>query len=415
MSSYVVIQGDTYDTIARNVFGEQSKAKRIRAANPGVVEPLMQGTIINVPPDPNAPKNQSQTLTSNNAAQVTIAVRAIEDGVKKTKQFTFWEAITITRSLDSLSTIAVTAPFEVDNVDMQEFFRPFTFREIIVSVGGNEVFTGTIINIVPTLTESRSTVDITAYSTPGIMNDCTQPISDAPFSWENYNLREIAQDVAATFGVGVRFDDDPGDVFAQVTSKPEASPLSFLQDLAKQRNLVIGDDSEGFLRFRRSTEIGFPVARLQQGSSPLVSVKPTFNAQQTFSKITGLSPVQPGVESNPFTVDTGTLGGRFHTFTVRDTTNTSLEESVNAKVGRMYGNMATYNCNVATWFDPLGSLWTPNTTVKLLAPNAMIYNEFEFIIRKVELQRSADSEAARLELVLPGAFSGEIPASLPWE
>lgn len=415
MSSYVVIDGDTFDLIARKLFGEQSRASLIRASNPGIVEPLAQATLLNIPADPNAPKNLTQQLTSNNPAQVSVVVKTVEDGHVITKEFTFWQSISIKRQLDSLSTIALTAPFNADDEDMQKFFRPFTFQEITVSVGGNTLFVGTIVNITPRLTENTSIVEITAYSLPGIMSDCQQPASDFPLAWEQYTLKEIADDISAVFGIRTVFDDEGGDVFQAVTSSPEATALSFLTDLAKQRNLVIGDTRDGQLRFQKSTETGFPRARLSQGNSPLVSVTPQFNAQNTFSTVTGINTITPGVEGDSFTVQTGILGGRYHTFKVKDTLNTSLEVPVNAKVGRMYGNMASFNCNLATWFDPFGSLWEPNTTVTLFAPNAMVYTEYEFIIRSVELQRTADSEAARLDLVLPGAFSGEIPASLPWE
>ena len=415
MATYVVFPGDTYDRISRNVYGEESNANLIRRSNPGIVEPLSSGTIVNIPVDPSNPTNQPQRLTSNNPAQITISVKSIVGGVESSKQFTFWQSVTIKRSLDSLSTLALTAPFDPDDEDIREFFRPFTFREITVSVGGNEVFIGTIVNITPQLTETRSIVNITAYSLPGIMADCTQPVSDYPLSWEQYTLKEIADDVAATFGIRTQFNDSVGDVFQSVSSKPESSALSFLQDLAKQRNLVIGDTRDGFLLFQKSTKVGFPVARLFEGLSPLISITPRFNAQQAFTSVTGINPTTAGVPGEPFTAQTGIPGGRYHTYTVRDTLNTSLEDAVNAKVGRMYGNMASYNVKVPTWFTPGGQLWSPNSTIKITAPKAMVYNEYEFIIRSVELQRTAQTEVTSLELVLPGAFSGEIPVSLPWE
>lgn len=427
MPTYVVREGDTFDVVSRNVYGEQSKVNLIRRSNPGIGEPLSQGTILNVPVDPNAPTNQPQQLTSNDPAQVSISVKSFvtinkttlgtffDESVVTTTEFPSWESVTIKRSLDSLSTIAIVAPFDPTNDALRKFFRPFTFREITVSVGGNTLFVGTIVDILPRLDETRSIVEVTAYSLPGVMNDCQQPSSDYPLTWEGFNLQQIADDVSAAFGVRVIFDDDPGDIFETITNKPTTKALQFLQDLAKQRNLVIGDTREGELLFHKSVQTGSPVARIEQGNSPLVSVTPQFNAQQTFTAVTGINPVTPGVDGEPFTVQTGILGGRYHTYAVKDTENTSLKEAVDAKVGRMYGNMATYKLKVPTWFDPFGTLWSPNRTIKVLAPNAMIYNEYEFIIRSVELQRSAESEAASLDLVLPGSFSGEIPVSLPWE
>jgi hypothetical protein len=45
----------------------------------------------------------------------------------------------------------------------------------------------------------------------------------------------------------------------------------------------------------------------------------------------------------------------------------------------------------------------------------MVYNEYEFLIRDVTFEQTANSEVARLGLVLPGSFTGEAPEALPWD
>ena len=81
----------------------------------------------------------------------------------------------------------------------------------------------------------------------------------------------------------------------------------------------------------------------------------------------------------------------------------------------MYGEAVNYISKVATWRTPGGELWTPNTTIKLTFPNAMIYNEYEFLIKSVILEESPKSETATLGLVLPVAYSGEVPKRMPWD
>ena len=102
-------------------------------------------------------------------------------------------------------------------------------------------------------------------------------------------------------------------------------------------------------------------------------------------------------------------------FDVPDTVDADLKTATEAKAGRMFGNVSLYSVQVDTWRDPLGELWKPNTTLTLLAPDAMVYNEFEFIIRSVRYERNEASEIATLELALPGSFSGKIPEALPWD
>ena len=81
----------------------------------------------------------------------------------------------------------------------------------------------------------------------------------------------------------------------------------------------------------------------------------------------------------------------------------------------MFGDMAAYSIRVATWRDPDGALWAPNTTITLLAPGAMVYKEYEFVIRAVEFEGNRAARVATLELVIPGSFSGKIPEVLPWD
>jgi len=71
--------------------------------------------------------------------------------------------------------------------------------------------------------------------------------------------------------------------------------------------------------------------------------------------------------------------------------------------------------DVATWYDPNNKLWEPNTTIKILAPGAMIYKEYEFLIRSIEFKTTKTEKTATIILSIPGSFSGEIPEALPWD
>lgn len=103
------------------------------------------------------------------------------------------------------------------------------------------------------------------------------------------------------------------------------------------------------------------------------------------------------------------------TFSAPDVEGGDITDAVRAKTGRMFGNMAAYAVQVDTWRDPQGELWTPNTTVILEAPGAMVYAPYEFVLRSVAFDRSGSKESAELDLVLPGSFSGQTPEAMPWD
>lgn len=408
-TTYKVIPGDTFESISRKKYGTEKEAGLIARANPGVAEPLTAGTTLTVPALPDAPQNVQQSAESSTDDEVAILING--------KRFRFWDKVRITRAIDTMDMVEFGAPFDSEAPGFKETFRPFSFKTVVITVGGEPLFTGTMVTVNPVLENGQKVVAVSGYSLPGVLNDCTSPASAFPLEFDNQGLREIATALAAPFGVSVDFKADQGAVFERVASEPGKKVLAFLTELAKQRNLIISSSSRGKLVFLQSSEGGQPVARLQQGSAPVLSVTPFFSPQEYYSHITGIEPVVVGLAGSQFTVKNPRLLGvtRPLTFNAPDTLDADVKGAVEAKAGRMFGNMVSYSIRVATWRDPSGNLWEPNTPIKLLAPDAMIYKEYEFIIRSIEFSRDRATETATLNLVIPGAFSGKIPETLPWD
>lgn len=408
-TTYNVITGDTFESISRKKYGTEKEADRIARANPGVAEPLTAGTTLTVPVLPEAPQNLQQAADSSTDDEVAILI----DG----KRFRFWDKVRITRAIDTMDTVEFGAPFDSEAPGFRETFRPFSFKTVVITVGGTPLFTGTMVAVSPVLENAQKVISVSGYSLPGVLNDCTSPASSFPLEFDNQGLREIATAMAAPFGISVDFQADQGAVFERVASEPGKKVLAFLTELAKQRNLIISSSSRGKLLFLQSSEGGQPVARLQQGVAPVLSVTPFFSPQEYYSHITGIEPVVVGLAGSQFTVKNPRLLGvtRPLTFNAPDTLDADVKSAVEAKSGRMFGNMASYSVRVATWRDPNGKLWEPNTSIKLLAPDAMIYKEYEFIIRSIEFSRDRATETATLNLVIPGSFSGKVPEALPWD
>lgn len=221
----------------------------------------------------------------------------------------------------------------------------------------------------------------------------------------------VASDVP---GPSARIDGAP---FDRVAIEPEKAPWPFLSELAKQRGVILSDTPLGELLILRSSEGGSPVARLREGVHPLQSVTPKFAPQTYFSELTGLFSARAGVAGSSYTIRNPHLRSvlRPSTFKPDDTEAADVPAAVRARMGRMFGNLVTYELEVPSWRDPAGNLWTPNTTITLLAPRAMVYRETELLVREVTLKRDAGSISATLSVVLPGAFSGGVPSRLPWD
>lgn len=409
MSSYIVKAGDTFESIARKQYGSEQYAGLVNKANPGAMEPLTAGTTLVIPPRPGAPVDKQSQAAAAGANEVAIMINGT--------RFRFWSELRLTRSLDGMDTVEFSAPFDADSTDFREVFRPFSYATVVITVGGDILFTGTMISVTPSLTERQKTIAVSAYSFPAVLNDCTAPASAYPIEFNDVNLSVIASALAAPFGIAVSFTGKPGTAFERVAIEPGSMVLSFLSDLARQRSLVVSSTPFGELLFQQSVISGQSVAVLQQGASPVVGVQPAFSPQQYYSHITGLESVDLGTDGSQYTVKNPFLTGvvRPFVFKAPDVQGGDIKPAVRAKLSRMYGNMVAYSVQLDTWRDSGGNLWAPNTLIKLQAPGAMIYSSYMFVIRSVSFERSSDKEAAELSLALPGAFNGEAPEALPWD
>lgn len=406
---YSVQPGDTFQRIARRRYGSEQYADLIRQANPGASDPLVAGTQLIIPALPDTPERFNATAAGGQD-QVTLLIDDVTVSV--------WDNISITRTMDSMDVISVTAPFDADNPVHREVFRPFSYKPVRILIGGELAFKGTMVGVRPLLADSSKTVTISAYSAPGVLEDCTVSPTQYPVEFDNATLRTIAEKLMQPFGLTVQFDADPGAPFERVAIEPTQQIMTFLTGLAQQRGLLITSTPGGALLFQSEVTGATPVAKLEQGEPPLLRVTPSFSEQDYYSHLTGIEWLVVGIAGSDYTVKNEKLPGvmRPFAFSVDDTQGGDVQSVVEAKAGRMLANAATYGIEVATWRDSAHNLWTPNTLTTLQAPGAMVYSRYTFLVRSVTLTASSNGDrVAALTLVLPGSFRGEIPEALPWE
>jgi len=351
---------------------------------------------------------------------------------------THWTELEVKLSTDSFDTVSFSAPFDPSRQELRELFQPFSYKPIKVTLNGDDLFTGTMIGVDPGFDANSGTVQITGYAQPGVLEDCTAPSGlgrkgrrsaqgAVPLTFTKATLRDIANQLCEPFGLTCEFRGDVGAPFEKVAIKLDEKIHKFLAELAKQRGLVMTNNVDGSVLFWQSIKRGVPVVQLVQGQSPLTGVQAAFSPQEYYSEITGYAAARRRKAGSVYTYVNPWLGSgiddgsgpinqhRPHSCKFDDTERGDAPAATRAKVGRMFANMASWVTEpLPSWRDPDGKLWDPNTSMTLLAPSAMIYKETELLIRDVVLRCSAEKLTAVLGLVLPGAFSGEIPDSLPW-
>lgn len=333
------------------------------------------------------------------------------------KEWGAFSEFELSLGLDSYSAASFVAPFDYKRREIRDTFRPFSYKPCQVKIGGEVVFTGQLWDIVPVGDATSTSVQVTAYSAPYQLTINTPPPDALPLEFNKMDLRQIATKLVEPFGIAVEFKGDPGARFDRVACEPDQKIQDFLVDLAKQRGLVISDDPSGTMVFRQSVPTGSPVAVLK--GQPLVKITPTFSPDSYYGQITGFASKKSGKSGSKWTQENKRyLGSNLRTlsFMLDDTDSADGPFAVRAKLGRMFGEVASYvTDDLPTWRTPRNALWRPNRTIKLTAPEVMIYRETEFLIRNVVLRANEKSRTASLGFVLPGAFSGELPEFQPWD
>jgi prophage tail gpP-like protein len=327
-----------------------------------------------------------------------------------------WTEIVVHRQIDSYSTVALSAPFEPERRRFRDLFRPLSFASAELDVGDEILFRGTVMEVDPQVSPDERSVQVTCYSAPAVLEDVMMPASAFPLELNGLTLPQIAERLASPFGIQVESESAPGPSFARVAIKPDETVHSFLVGLARQRSRLLSDAPSGALRIGQPSA-SEPVARLEEGAPPLVTVRPSFAPRRYFSEITGLRRSQAGRLGARHTATNPRLDGvvRSHSFQVEQADRGDLPQAVAAKLGRMFAESVSYTLTMPGARTPAGDLWAPGMTLLLTAPSAMIYRPTRLVVREATLRQSAESTTTELAVVLPGTFSGEIPAELPWE
>jgi prophage tail gpP-like protein len=333
-------------------------------------------------------------------------------------RFGQWSEVEIQKSIDGYTALSVSGPFDHERAEVRRAFLPLMFPEVEVSIGGELVLTARVKDVSPQVDPAMSSIGVTAYSLAHKLTEVMPDPALLPLEYNGLDLVQIC-DRLVTPAIGERavFDGPAGAVFARVRSEPDRTIHSFLLDLAVQRAFVISDAPSGAPLFRTEGRAGRPVARL--AGAPLVRVTPAFDPSSWFSSVTCRASRKAGKSGSRFTERNPLYRGddpRFFTMRLDDTEAGDVPRAGKAAVGRMIAAVVAYTVDdLPGWRTPSGKLWEPNTTITLLAPEAMIYRETELLIRAVKFKQTPESETASLSLVLPGTFGGTIPEALPWD
>lgn len=398
--------GESWNLIARKATGNDLEADKIRRANPGVLEPIQAGTLLQIPIDDVSP------VEALAPGDTKIVVGGQSIGT--------WDDFELGRSIDAIGKAGFTVPNEPET---RAIFVPMGAAPVVISAGPT-LLTGRCESPVTANAPDVKTLNISAYSTPGILERSHPPIKAFPLEWENANLLQISNALCLYHGVNCEFQTDPGPVFKRVDIQPGGPVLDFLADLSGQRGSVISSSPYGSMIFWEGVKTGNPVSDIEKGQPGVIDVRMEIDESKYYSSVTGTIPARtkrkgtkdngPGVS---FTVKNPLATDQVRPFIAEfsDIDEGELETAVNALAGRIFSKVVSVEVDLAGWLNGKGQIYEPNTTIRVKSPEDYIKNSYEFLIADVALSQNAGSRACSLRLALPGAYSGDIPEVMPWQ
>lgn len=405
---HVIQPGDSLPRLAEHYYGDARKWPAIERASTfesGRGQYIKPGEIAIIP------DLEGETIGDYEPTEVG------DDDVSLTvggRQFTGWTGVSITLNEDSIAAgFSLTAPFDPEREDLRTQLRPFAYRMARVFIGNELVLKGTIEKIAPTLTADDRSVTITGRSTTGAMVDCS--IEGQGSEFRGQSLKTIVTWIGNLFGVTVVDNTaDTGEI-NETRPEPGETAFDFVNRLAKSKGRLLSADPRGILTISTPSAAPTPVASITEGAHPLLSASADYDGTRRYSKYITYADIDgdPGLKGQA--EDTGVAIYRPTRFEA-DANVDDLTAAAEWQRSLDLVGATRLRVTLAGWRRPDGKLWRNSDVVTAQIPSVMIYSDTRFRIAGATLRIDENrGRITELRLVLPEAYTREMPGAYPWD
>lgn len=369
-----------WDDLSRRVYGLPDKASNLQKLNANVTSGEIMAPVENSPTDSGE-----------------IGVR-LEIGDKIYKNFAEYELINVIGSVRAAIFIFMTS----------EGSYPLDFKsEVKVYDENGEFLTGRIANIDPHVTTSHKWVQVEIKSHAGVLADSDCPY---PLEYTNQSLKAILSNLAEIYGQSISFSDDPeldevcvNEIGTSFAAKPNERVFSFMSRLCRSRGFFIKDTGSGLvvgrLKDDKKEKISFIAgecvgvkewhARFHtDGLARYYELNSQYPDTQTaISQVPLPYPVTRRLNNNDFNANN---------------LNSLADIKACEDIGQHFQVILILN-------EEHRELAIGDLAI-IKNPDIYIDNETEFVIKQIT---PLDNDETRILFVLPCAYTGVIPDSLP--
>ncbi len=407
-TQYIVVAGDTWESIAAQAYGDAEKWTLVINANQSSAvstEPVV-GQVINIPIiAENELLRTSATalqLANKEPDELTILIGGLPMVVEKAHIFTQLDA-----GVDGFTCDIAWIPGE--NPELDAVTLPYSYAPVSVHIGSTLIIKGFLYSPVPRLVK-RSIKTLEGWGpTADIVDSNLKP----PYEQSGKTLGQLASDAVKPFGLNVIFDVGEDEFFDRVTAGPSERVFSYLAKLASQRGVLMTSTPAGDVLFTRAATDN-NVGTLQEGEPPVLSWEARFDGRQRFNVYKANSQTPGESARTAKAIDESIPKTRFRTFAVNETTDGNIQQAADWKRSKAVADALGFQLPVSTWLAPNGVVWTKNTLVTVVSPTLHVPDGFTFLIRKVDFNLGGAGQTAVLHLTPPQAYTGE-EIKEPWK
>jgi len=324
----------------------------------------------------------------------------------------------IIRSMDTAASEWSCVIPEVDQAVDQELYnliKPRSFAPATGSIDGTKLCTGNKYITSATVTNNGSGVMLQGFSKTFRLS-VSNPRQQREFLQSS--LKDISLAFSRPFGLVVKSDNSIANEMNEKFEDEKIGALeivyAFLQDLARQRGILMSDDVFGNIKYLKANIQQKTVGSIIEGEDGLVPMAQDFKA--TFD--------DTQIKQNYYSIN-NSKWSRLLSNPVGVSKNTSIKipsfkaiqlDSLIEGAGQKAVDFAR-NYDLATsmqmpfevegHYAPNGELWKENTFVSVVSPSLFVPDGFTFLIRQIEYKEDSDGgKRTILSFIPPSLYAG---------
>lgn len=345
----------------------------------------------------------SKLLPGGTAPNGTDTLKLLVNG----KSFEGWQSIQVKRSIKAISgsfSLAVVDKWAEEKVAWQ--LSPGDACKVLI--GRDTVITGYLDSVGPHFDAVSRGLAVSGRDKAGDLVDCS--IDGQPAQWVNLSMLQIAQKLAAPFGIKVRSLTSAGSPGYKWTLQPGESVFENMEKASRLCGVLLVNDGLGGIVLTRAGA-AHASTELVQGQN-LIGGSAEYGMKERHSIVTvkaqsaGLDEVDPAVDFTPkgTATDAGVTRYRPMVITAEGAATAAIcRQRARWEVAVRRAKSSQVRVKVLGWRQSDGRLWTVNELVKVTSPWLGI--KVEMMISEVTFSKSDAGTTTELMLEMAQAYT----------